>query len=314
MNPADVRVVFMGSPAFAVPSLRALVETGYGVSAVVTQPDKPAGRGGKLTPPDVKVAAHERGVPTLQPRRMRDEAFQAEVRALRPHLLVVAAYGKILPQVVLDIPTRGCVNVHASLLPRWRGASPISAAILAGDEETGVSIMEMALKMDAGPVISVAREPLHPTDTTGSLGPRLAELGARLLINTLADWYDGQKAAVPQDESLVTTCGLVAKSAGHLSAAMTATEAERAVRAYNPWPGAYAEYRGDRLGIWRAHLDVAGTGRTGDMVTHGKLPAVTFTDGLLVLDEVQRPGKGKVSGQQFLAGERGQLAPTVGLA
>ena len=306
--------MFMGSPAFAVPSLRALAGAGYVVAGVVTQPDKPTGRGGKVAPPEVKVAALELGLPVLQPERMRDEAFQAALRAFRPDVLVVAAYGKILPQAVLDIPARGPINVHASLLPRWRGASPIAAAILAGDSETGVSIMEMALKMDAGPLVAAAREGILPDDTSGSLEGRLARLGASLLVGTLPGWYDGRTPAVPQDESLVTTCGLIAKSAGHLSRSLTAAAAERAVRAHSPWPGAYIDYRRERLAIWQAHVELGESGEPGAMAPIRKQPAISFAGGLLVLDLVQRPGKARVSGQQFLAGERGQLEAMAGLA
>ena len=311
MNPADVRVVFMGSPAFAVPSLRALAAAGYAIVAVVTQPDRPAGRGGKMAAPAVKLAALELGLDVLQPERVRGQLFEAEMRQLGPDIVVVAAFGKILPQTVLDAPARGCVNVHASLLPRWRGASPIAAAIREGDAETGISIMEMALAMDAGPVITKEHVAILPKDTTGSLEGRLAEIGAQLLVEALPGWYDGHIRAAAQDETLVTVCGLVTKADGHLRSEMTAGEAERAVRASNPWPGAYAEYRGERLGIWAAHVE-AGTGDpAGTLRTIDRLPAIAFARGLLMLDQVQRPGGKRLTGQQFLAGERGRLASQV---
>jgi methionyl-tRNA formyltransferase len=314
MNPEDVRVVFMGSPAFAVPSLRALADGGYAVEGVITQPDRPAGRGGRMVAPEVKIAALELGLNVMQPGRLRDYSLHEELRLLRPDVFVVAAYGKILPQSVLDIPARGCVNVHASLLPRWRGASPIAAAILAGDAETGVSIMEMVLEMDAGPVIAQGRTPIGRHDTTGSLEPRLAALGADLLVDVLPRWYVGDVNAVGQDESLVTSCGLMEKRDGQLAASMTTEDAERAVRAYNPWPGASVLYGGGPLRIWRARAVRGEGGPPGTMLTVERSPAVAMDGGLLLLDEVQRPGGKRITGQQFLAGERGQLASTVGLA
>ncbi|MCC6387841.1 MAG: methionyl-tRNA formyltransferase [Dehalococcoidia bacterium] len=315
MKPAGTRVVFMGSPAFAVPSLRALAAAGYEVVAVVTQPDRPAGRGGRLTPPEVKVAALELGIPVLQPETLKDEAVRAQLRALEPHLFVVAAFGKILSTAVLGIPSRGCVNVHASLLPRWRGASPIAAAIRAGDSEAGVSIMEMVREMDAGPVIARAAIPVAPDDTTGTLEARLAELGAAELVRVLPPWFEGHITAEPQDPAQVTFCGLIRKEDGQLRDEMTAAAAERAIRACDPWPGAFVGYRDQRLGIWRAHVEpLPGEFETGAFTIAARRPAIAFPDGLLVLDEVQRTGAKRLPGDAFLNGERGQLPLTAGLA
>lgn len=315
MNPSAVRVVFMGSPGFAVPSLRALAGADYDLAAAVTQPDRPAGRGGALRPPEVKLAGSELGLPILQPETLKDDEIQGRLAALAPDVFVVAAYGKILPRAVLAIPKRGSLNVHASLLPRWRGASPIAAAILAGDAETGVSIMEVVAKMDAGPVVGQAVAPILPDDTTGALEPHLAELGARTLVGLLPGWYDGRIAAVPQDESRATYCHTLSKADGHLKAAMTAAEAGRAVRAYNPWPGAFVLYGGERLTVWEAHVAPADSETpTGRMFVVERQPACVFGDGLLVLDEVQRPGGRRLDGQQFLAGERGKLDAEVILA
>lgn len=305
----------MGSPAFAVPSLRALHASGYEVALVVSQPDRPAGRGGGLAQPAVKVAAAELGLPVLQPETLKDEAVRAQLRSLEADVTVVAAYGKILAPAVLRIPRLGSVNVHASLLPRWRGASPIAAALLAGESETGVSIMEMTAELDAGPVIARAPLPIPPGATAGTLEPALAALGARTLVETLPRWASGEVAARPQDESLATFCGLVRKEDGQLRAAMTAVEAERAVRAYDPWPGAYVDYRGSRLAAWRAHVALSprrmAAGTT--MVVERK-PAIAFAHDLLVLDEVQRQGGKRIAGETFLNGERGTLPGTVGLA
>ena len=312
--PAGIRIAFMGSPEFAVPSLRALAQAGYALPLVVTQPDRPAGRGSRLQEPPVKTMARALGLDLFQPETMRDEAVHTRLRALEADVFVVAAYGKILPQAVLDIPRKGCVNVHASLLPRWRGASPIAAAIKAGDPVTGVSIMELVRKMDAGPVISRAEQPILPHDTTGTLEPRLAELGAAELVRVLPGWLNGELVAEPQDESLVTTCGLVSKQDGWLAAMMSAEEAERAVRAYNPWPGAYVEYRGERLAIWAAHTEPASLDTPGNVAIREKNPAVSFAGGWLIIEQLQRPGGKRLSGAQFIAGERGQLAPSVGLS
>jgi methionyl-tRNA formyltransferase len=305
----------MGSPAFAVPPLRALVEAGYRVVEVVTQPDRPAGRGGALRPPPVKQAGLELGLPVFQPETLKDPAARERLQGARADVFVVAAYGKLLAPAVLAMPGRGAVNVHASLLPRWRGASPIAAAILAGDAETGVSIMEMVKEMDAGPVIRRAALPVLPGDTTGSLEPRLSQLGARTLVEALPAWYDGQLRAEPQDASQATFCRILDKADGHLRADMTASEAERAVRAYHPWPGAFVLYRGERLAIWAARAADAPPGaRPGQVVLVDRLPAVCFREGALVLDEVQRTGARRLSGRDFLNGERGAPAPEAGLA
>ncbi|MCK9518801.1 MAG: methionyl-tRNA formyltransferase, partial [Dehalococcoidia bacterium] len=248
------------------------------------------------------------------PESLKDAELQEQLIALAPDVTIVAAYGKILPRAVLAIPKRGNVNVHASLLPRWRGASPIAAAILAGDAETGVSIMEMVPRMDAGPVITRVAIPIPPDATTGSLEPELAELGAKTLVDALPRWLSGELRAVEQDESQATYCGLVRKEDGHLRAGMTATEAERMVRAFDPWPGAYVEYRGARLAIWKAHVEPApGDHVPGATLVVGRAPAVAFREGVLVLDEVQRVGAKRIAGAQFLNGERGELPPTVGL-
>lgn len=314
MNPAEVRIVFMGSPTFAVPSLRALHAAGYDLRGVITQPDRPAGRGRRLSRPPAKTVALELGLPVLQPESLKDEDIRESLRDLRPDLFVVAAYGKILPRAVLDIPARGSVNVHASILPRWRGASPIAAAILAGDPVTGVTIMEMAPHMDAGAVIATATIPIGPGDTTGSLEARLAGLGARTLIEVLLPWYNGTLVATSQDEAAATYCSLVSKSDGHLRAAMSAVEAERAVRAYNPWPGAFVLYRDRRLAIWAASVAPAGPpAPPGTLVVLDRKPAIYFGDAMLVLDQVQPAGSPRRSGVDFLNGERGLLPPSVEL-
>ena len=307
------RVVLMGSPEFAVPAMRALHAGGYHLVAAVSQPDRPAGRGARVQMPAVKVAALELGIEPFQPETLKDEAAVQQLAAYEADVFVVAAYGKILPRTILALPKRGCVNIHGSLLPRWRGPSPISAAILAGDPQTGVSIMKLLPKMDAGPVISSAILPLGPDATTGVISLQLAELGAATLLTVLPRWLNGELVAAPQDESLVTYCALVAKADGHLRAGMTVEEAARAVRAYNPWPGAFVTYRGERLSIWRSHIE-ASESVVGAMCVIDRKPAVGLPRGWLVLDDLQRTGSKRVSGEQFVNGERGLLQPVVGLA
>jgi methionyl-tRNA formyltransferase len=305
------KIVFMGSPAFAVPSFRALLEAGYEVVAAVTQPDRPAGRGGKVRMPEVKRAALGAGV---RVERLREQAVVEDLRDLAPDAFVVAAYGKILPRAVLQIPVRGSVNVHASLLPRWRGPSPVAAAILAGDAETGVSIMELVEKMDAGPVIARAAVPIPPDATAASLEPQLAELGARKLVESLPGWLDRSMVAEPQDETQATYCPLLTKEHGHLRRAMSAAEAERAVRAYNPWPLAFVLYRGQRLTIWRGRVALHDPAPPGTTAILDHFPAVAFEGGWLVLERVQKPGGRPLSGRDFVNGERGTLEAEVGLA
>ena len=309
----QVRVLFMGSPEFASPALRALHAGGYDVVAAVSQPDRPAGRGGRVKMPAVKAAALELGIEPFQPESVKDEAVVLQLAAYKADIFVVAAYGRILPRAVLALPRRGCVNIHGSLLPRWRGPSPISAAILAGDAETGVSIMELLPKMDAGPVITSVALPLGPEATAGGVSAELAQLGAATLLQVLPGWLNGELLAAPQDELLVTYCHLVSKSDGHLRAEMTVREAERVVRAYNPWPGAFVTYRGQRLSIWRAHVE-ARECAVGAMSVIERKPAVGLPGGWLVLDDLQRTGSKRVTGEQFVNGERGSLEPVAGLA
>ncbi len=313
MAAVNTRVMLMGSPEFAVPTLRALVAANYDVVLAVSQPDKPAGRGGRMQAPPVKLAAQELGVETFQPATMRDEAVQVRLRQAGADVFVVAAYGKILPQAVLDIPRRACLNVHASLLPKWRGPSPIVASILAGDPETGVSIMQLVRKMDAGPVLSMVKMPIRAGDTAATLEPRLAEAGAAELLRVLPGWLDGHITPVPQDEAEATYCHLVAKDDGFLKSAMNVAEAERAVRAYNPWPGAFVRYNGQRLSIWKASIVDAAPAAPGAAQVHSRQPAIALEGGWLALEELQKPGGKRLSAQQFLAGERGAFGPRVEL-
>ncbi|MCB0213133.1 MAG: methionyl-tRNA formyltransferase, partial [Anaerolineae bacterium] len=235
----SVKVVFMGTPDFAVPSLKALIAGPYALVGVVTQPDRPSGRGKRLTPPPVKVVAKEADIPVLQPRTLKAaEAFEA-LASFQPDLIVVAAFGQILRKNVLDLPRFGCINVHASLLPRWRGAAPITAAILAGDDEAGVTIMHMDEGLDTGPMIAKRAIPMTAEHTGGTLTGALAELGSHLLIDTLPDWLAGTLTPQPQPDAMVTFAPRLDKKEGLLDWSLPAVEIERKVRAFDPWPGTF---------------------------------------------------------------------------
>ncbi len=293
----------MGSPEFAVPVLRALAKE-YNVVGVVTQPDKAAGRGRKLKAPPVKQAALELGLPVMQPRRLRKPEAFAQLAEWKPDLIVVAAYGQILRPNVLELPRYGCVNVHASLLPRWRGASPIQHAILNGDSETGITIMLMDEGMDTGPILSQRAIPILPDETAGELSKRLSELGAQLLLETLPKYLSGEITPQPQDDSQATYAPLLKKEDGRLDFSRSAEELARQVRAFNPWPAAFTEWRGQPFKILRAHA-ADGEAPAGKRLVHEKKPAFGTASGILVLDEVQPAGKKPMAGEVFLRGARG---------
>ena len=266
-----MRLVFMGSPEFAVPSLLALAGA-YQVVGVVTQPDRPAGRGRALTPPAVKEAALGLGLPVFQPARLRAPDATKEVAGWAPDLIVVAAFGQILREPLLDLPHFGCLNVHASLLPRWRGASPVQAALRAGDSTTGISIMKMDAGMDTGPILAQAVLPVKASDTGGRLTARLAPLGATLLLETLPGYLGGNITPVPQIEALVTLAPLLAKRDGRLDFTLRAEELERQIRAYDPWPGTFLEWQGRRIGILRGRAVSAPEVPVGGLHPDGRHP------------------------------------------
>lgn len=299
-----ISIVFMGSPEFALPTLRALAGS-YRVVGVVTQPDRPAGRGRQLTPPPVKVLAQELSLPVIQPNRLREPDAMEQLRAWAPDLIVVAAFGQILRPEVLDLPAFGCINVHASLLPRWRGAAPIQAALLAGDEQTGITIMKMDPGVDTGAVLSQRATAIQPDDTAASLGERLARIGAELLVETLPTYLSGDLMPQSQDGSQVTDAPMLKKEDGQLDFQQPATSLARRVRAFNPWPGAYTHWQGQGLKIHRAHAVDTPSPGAGRTCIHGGLPAIATGQGLLVLDEVQPAGKKAMPGKVFLQGARG---------
>lgn len=300
-----INIVFMGSPDFALPSLRVLTQH-YHIAGVVTQPDRSSGRGRELKPPPVKTLALELGLPIIQPQKLREPEAMAQLQAWKPDLIVVAAFGQILKKEVLDLPRFGCVNVHASLLPRWRGAAPINAAILAGDEETGVTIMQMDVGLDTGPMLAKRSIRLNPDDTAGSVFQALSTLGADLLLETLPDYMDGKIIPQPQPEEGATYAPMLKKEDGRLDFFKPASELERRVRAMNPWPGAFMELDGAILKVHRAHVD-AGNASAGQRLVVQNQPAVGAGGGILILDEVQPAGKKPMSGTSFLAGARNWL-------
>jgi methionyl-tRNA formyltransferase len=296
------RIVFMGTPEFAVPILAKLADH-FEVVGVLTQPDKPAGRGQRLTAPQVKQFAQERGLPVFQPRTLRDKAVQAQLAKLAPEVIVVAAYGLLLPKPVLDLPPRGCVNVHASLLPRYRGAAPIPAAILGGESETGITLMRMDEGLDTGPMIAQAIIPIHTGETTGTLTARLAELGARMTGEVLPHWIAGEITSQVQDESRATFAPKLNKADGRLDWSQSAVALDRRVRAFSPQPGAFTTWNGKLLRI----LSVQATDRrapdmAGLIVKDRNDIGVATGSSLLRLVEVQLEGKRAMSASDFARG------------
>jgi methionyl-tRNA formyltransferase len=302
----STRTIFMGSPDFALPTLRLLAQH-YHIAGVVTQPDKPAGRGRVLTPPPVKLMAQELSLPVIQPIRLREPEALVQLQAWQPDLIVVAAFGQILRPAVLDLPRFGCLNVHASLLPRWRGAAPIQAAILNGDSETGVTIMRMDPGVDTGLVLSQRLIPISPDDTAGSLSDKLAALGAQLLIDTLPGYLNGTILPQPQAQAQPTYAPMLKKEDGQLDFTQPAEALARRVRAFNPWPGTYTLWHGQILKVHRAHAVGASSEPAptpGARLVHQGLPVIATASGLLVLDEVQPAGKKLMPGKVFFQGAK----------
>lgn len=300
-----MRVVFLGSPAFAVPSLRALAaHPEIDVPLVVTQPDRPAGRGRSLTPPAVKSAAEELGIPVYQPESLRDPAAADPLAAARPDVLVVVAYGELLRRHVLELAPAGCLNVHPSLLPRWRGASPIPAAILAGDATTGVSIMKLVRRLDAGPVVARQAVAVEPSDTTGTLGARLASLAATMLPEVALAWVRGDLQAREQDESRVTMTREWTTDDARIDWTRPAVEIERLVRAANPWPVAWTTLDGNRLRVVESRLAGGAASVAGQVELEGTSVVVGTGAGRLELVTVQPAGKRRLAAGDWWRGLR----------
>lgn len=296
------RVIFAGTPEFAAVSLRALVDSGVTPVAVLTQPDRPAGRGKRLKASPVKEYALAHDIDVLQPESLRDDDIVAQLMALQADIMIVAAYGLLLPQRVLDIPKAGCLNVHASLLPRWRGAAPIQAAILAADEETGVCLMSMTAGLDCGPVFVSETLEIGADETTGELHDRLAAAGGTLLVEYLADIIDSRTSAAEQNEAAATYAHKIKTTDASIDWQRPAAELARLVRAFNPVPGAYFMLDDDRIKCWRAQEVVADDSPAGTIIEAGPDGVVVACgQGALRLLELQRPGKRPVSAAQFIS-------------
>jgi len=300
------RIIFAGSPEFAVPTLKALLDSGHEVVAVLTQPDRPSGRGRTLRPGPVKAAALAADVPVLQPVSLKDPAVQGRLRDLAPDLMVVVAYGMLLPESILAIPAAGCINVHASLLPRWRGASPIQSAILAGDSESGISIMKMDVGLDTGPVYCAEKLPIGAHESAGELHERLALLGGQLLARTIDPILEHKLMPVAQSSEGVTYAGRINKSDGQIDWTKSAVDIDHSIRAYNPWPVAQTSFAGEQLRCWSARVaesspDEAEQSREPGAVlgTNDAGIAVQTGRGVLVLTEVQAPGRKRIAAFDF---------------
>jgi methionyl-tRNA formyltransferase len=297
-----VKLLFAGTPAFAARILDAVVRSRHGVAAVLTQPDRPAGRGLAAMPPEVKTLAQRHGLTVLQPPSLRDPKIQSQIAEFDPDVMVVAAYGLILPQRVLDTPRRGCVNVHASLLPRWRGAAPIQRALLAGDERTGISIMKMDAGLDTGPVLTQEPCAIGAEDTAGTLHDRLAELGAAVCVRALDAFEAGSLVAVPQSERDATYAPKIRKDEAQIDWGESAASLHRRVRAFNPVPGASATLHGAQLKLWSCS-PAAGEGAPGEVLSASALGLIVACgQGALAVTEMQRSGGRRLGADAFLRG------------
>ena len=308
-----MNIIYMGTPDFATGPLEAIIKAGYKVSAVVTQPDRPKGRSGKLVPSPVKEVALRYDIPVLQPVRLRNPESVEELRNYPADIIVVAAFGQILPKAVLDMPKFGCVNIHASLLPHLRGASPIQHAILQGDKESGVTIMQMDEGLDTGDILISKSIPIEDDDTGGSLFDKLAALGSELIVKALPMIERGELTPIPQDEAKADHVGMLDKSMGKIDFTRTAAEIDRQVRAFDPWPGASCSLGDRQLKIWKVKAvdvsDVPGCEKAGEIV-----PGCIYAydrkhiwagcrEGLLRIDELQLEGKKRMSTHDFLLGQ-----------
>jgi methionyl-tRNA formyltransferase len=297
----EYRIVFMGTPDFSVPSLDKLAGN-YQVIGVITQPDRPSGRGRKFIPSAVKTAAIALGLEVAQPDNPNTDSGLEQIQSWNPDLICVAAYGQLLKPSVLDLPQFGCLNVHASLLPRWRGASPINAAILHNDSHSGVTIMKMGPGLDDGPILAQESIKITPNDTGGTLSDRLAIVGGDLLVNTIPSYLDGKITPEPQNNSQATYAPQLMKKDGELNFDQSAESLSRKVRAFSPWPGTFTYWNQTRLIIHQVRAVSVTSPGVGVLTVHDGLPAIGTGAGILVLEQLQVAGKKKVSGSSFLNG------------
>ncbi|MFJ5444447.1 methionyl-tRNA formyltransferase [Pectobacterium sp. CHL-2024] len=307
----SLRIIFAGTPDFATRHLDALLSSGHEVVGVFTQPDRPAGRGNKLTPSPVKVLAEQHSIPVFQPKSLRPEENQAMVQALNADVMVVVAYGLILPQPVLSMPRLGCINVHGSLLPLWRGAAPIQRALWAGDSETGVTIMQMDVGLDTGAMLHKISCPILPQDTSATLYDKLAELGPRGLLETLEQLADGSAVAETQNDALATYAEKLSKEEARLSWQLSAEQLERCIRAFNPWPVSYFIVDEQPVKVWKAEVIAKAHGsQPGTIIQADKQGIqVATADGILNIQELQPAGKKVMAAQDLLNSRREWFVP-----
>lgn len=307
----NLRIIFAGTPDFAARHLDALLSSGHQVVGVFTQPDRPAGRGKKLMPSPVKVLAEEHGLPVFQPVSLRPQENQQLVADLNADVMVVVAYGLILPKAVLDMPRLGCINVHGSLLPRWRGAAPIQRSLWAGDSETGVTIMQMDVGLDTGDMLYKLACPIAAEDTSATLYDKLADLGPQGLIETLQQLADGKTQPEVQDESLVTYAEKLSKEEAQIDWSLSAAQLERCIRAFNPWPMSWMTIDDQPVKIWKASvIDGKSHAQPGTIIDANKQGIqVATTDGILNLESLQPAGKKAMSAQDLLNSRREWFTP-----
>ena len=302
-----MKIIFAGTPEFAVPALAALIQAGHEIVMVLTQPDRPAGRGMQLKASPVKQLALRHHLAVFQPVSLKPVEVQAQIAAVNADVMIVAAYGLIIPTAVLNMFTKGCYNIHASLLPRWRGAAPIHRALLAGDAETGVTIMEVVPALDAGAMVSKGVVPIFDTDTTQTLHDNLSKIGADLMVQAMADLAkSGSLTSVLQDESLVTYAHKLEKSESAIDWHKSAAEISRRVRAFNPFPVATAQFRGETCRIWFASA-IKGKAKAGEVVGIEGALLLGCGEGLLQITELQMPGGKRQTAQQFVQGQHIKL-------
>ncbi|MEW6682960.1 MAG: methionyl-tRNA formyltransferase [Nitrospirota bacterium] len=297
-----MRVIFMGTPGFALPSLEVLQARGEDLIAVVTQPDRPQGRGRVLTPSPIKVAALRSGIPVQQPEKVRHPEFLDWCRGAAPDLIVVVAFGQILPKALLDIPRQGCINVHASLLPKYRGAAPIAWAIIRGETETGITTIQMDPGMDTGPMLVRRSLMIRPDDTAGTLGERLSQLGAQTLNETLDALKAARLSPTPQDSSQATLAPMLKKEDGRINWTQSAAAIDALVRGLDPWPSAWTEYAGETWRIWKVRVQPE-PGEAGVVLrADGTGITVGAGEGSVLITQLQTPGKRKLAAREYLAG------------
>ncbi|QWK94778.1 methionyl-tRNA formyltransferase [Plesiomonas shigelloides] len=306
-----LRIVFAGTPDFAARHLDALLASEHQVVGVYTQPDRPAGRGKKLTPSPVKVLAEQHAIPVFQPPTLRKEEYQQELAALNADVMVVVAYGLILPKVVLDLPRLGCINVHGSLLPRWRGAAPIQRSLWAGDSETGITIMQMDIGLDTGDMLHKVACPITAQDTSASLYQKLADMGPDALLTTLAQLAEGRAQPQVQDEALVTYAEKLSKEEGRLDWQQPADFSERCIRAFNPWPMSYFDVAGQTIKVWQANVLPHQQNSMPGTVLHADKQGIQIAtaEGVLNLTVLQPAGKKPMPVQDLLNSRREWFEP-----